>query len=1027
LTLSSYDPPAAPRRYRRLLGGGVATIALLLVGGAWLARQRIAIHFVDDYLAAARVPATYSITRLDPFTQRIENVRLGDPAHPDLIARRIDLGWRYGLTGPVLRSVDAEGVRLKADWRDGRLSLGAIDRLLPKASSGGTSLPDLRLSLTDTQVVLATAAGMIDASVNGSGDLARNYSATVAARAPNLAFGGCTIERLAARLAIRIVDRAPHLSGPVTVGGAGCPGQSIAVGPGRVRADVHIVRGLDRASGAVTLAGFAGHGGMARFGALGGTIGINGGAEGVGGRIDVRAMGVAAPVVRARSARIAGDYRILPRERSFAGAIMGAGVTVRRDIPATIRSAAHAAVGTPLAPIGRRMGDMLAELLSASDLTAQVAYAGSGDRQSLRIDHALLRSASGGSLDLGGSVAQDGRGWRLDGRLAGSAVPKVVFHASQAGGGPITALVRSDPYAAGGARLALAPLRIVVERSATTFATVATIDGPVGAGRIEGLTLPLAGRIDRGGAFRIGEGCIPIAFRKIEVAALRLEPARISVCGQPFVRRDADGALHVGAETHEVALRGALGSTPLTLRAAHLRLSDTDAFSAEQLDVALGADDDPTRLAIATLDGHIGPDGVKGLFAGAAGSIRHVPLALAGATGSWTLDRGALRLDGALGVTDRAAAARFSPLASGDVVLTLIGGRIDATASLREPRRSAAVAAITLRHDLGTGIGGARIDVPGITFVRNGLQPEHLTPLTLGVVANVAGTVSGSGRIDWTSSDIASSGDFATDRIDLAAAFGPVTGLSGTIHFIDLLGFVTAPHQEARIAEINPGVIVANGVAHYQLLAGDRVKVEHARWPFAGGALSLDPTTLDFTHSADRRLTFHIDKLDAASFIQQLDFPNISATGTFDGRLPMIFDDTGGRIEGGTLKSDGGGSLAYVGELSNAQLGTMGKLAFDALKAIRYSTLDISLDGKLDGEIVSRVRFEGVRQATGDRGFVARLIRNLPFLFNIQIRAAFRGLVGSAQSYVNPALLLQPPSQGAAKPAVQPADSAPVR
>ena len=158
--------------------------------------------------------------------------------------------------------------------------------------------------------------------------------------------------------------------------------------------------------------------------------------------------------------------------------------------------------------------------------------------------------------------------------------------------------------------------------------------------------------------------------------------------------------------------------------------------------------------------------------------------------------------------------------------------------------------------------------------------------------------------------------------------------------------------------------------------------------------------------AAERRLAFRVDGLDAAAFIQQLDFPNIAATGTFDGRLPILFDQAGGRIEGGALGSRGPGTLA-----------------FDALKKVRYSELTISLDGKLDGEIVSRVKFDGVRQATGERGLVAGMIRNLPFRFNIQIRAPFRGLVGSARSYADPALLLQRDPAAA----VQPPESAPVR
>ena len=221
---------------------------------------------------------------------------------------------------------------------------------------------------------------------------------------------------------------------------------------------------------------------------------------------------------------------------------------------------------------------------------------------------------------------------------------------------------------------------------------------------------------------------------------------------------------------------------------------------------------------------------------------------------------------------------------------------------------------------------------------------------------------------------------------------------------------------------------VTNGVVHYQLTGRDRVHVEDAHWPFAGGDLRLDPTTLDFGAEVERHLTFRIAGLDAAAFVQQLDFPNISATGTFDGVLPMIFDHSGGRIEGGTIIArKSGGSLAYVGELSNADIGAMGKLAFDALKAIRYSALDISLDGRLDGEMVSRVRFTGVREATPEQSLVTRLIRNLPFRFNIQIRAPFRGLVGSARAYIDPRLLLtQIPPKPAPSP-IQPSDSGPVR
>jgi hypothetical protein len=103
------------------------------------------------------------------------------------------------------------------------------------------------------------------------------------------------------------------------------------------------------------------------------------------------------------------------------------------------------------------------------------------------------------------------------------------------------------------------------------------------------------------------------------------------------------------------------------------------------------------------------------------------------------------------------------------------------------------------------------------------------------------------------------------------------------------------------------------------------------------------------------------------------------------------------------------GTLSYVGPVSNEQLGAMGRLAFDALKNLQYKCLTILMDGALDGEMVTNVVFNGVNrgQIGGAPPGLARNFTGLPFIFNVRIAAPFRGLLGTAQSFIDPSTLIQ--------------------
>ena len=84
-------------------------------------------------------------------------------------------------------------------------------------------------------------------------------------------------------------------------------------------------------------------------------------------------------------------------------------------------------------------------------------------------------------------------------------------------------------------------------------------------------------------------------------------------------------------------------------------------------------------------------------------------------------------------------------------------------------------------------------------------------------------------------------------------------------------------------ATVNPGITVADGVVHYQLLPHNHVKIESGEWPFMGGRLILHETVLDFSQHSAKHLTFELQGFNAKMFVDSLGFNGFELTGIFDG------------------------------------------------------------------------------------------------------------------------------------------------
>ncbi|HEX7851061.1 MAG TPA: YdbH domain-containing protein [Sphingomonas sp.] len=1036
MTDSAPDIPRRSRAGRIRFRLGIALGLLLVVlAGLWLARKPVAEHFIDDALSRANVPARYVIEDLALGHQRLTDIVVGDPTHPDLVADWVEVQTSVDFGGAHVTGVRAGHVRARGRIVDGALSLGSLDGLIPKGKGGAFRLPAIDLDLQDGRLRLEAPQGVVGVKASGSGRLDGGFQGQVAAISERIASGSCAAALAAAALRIDIRSDAIHLRGPVRAGQAGCNGS----GATRFRADIDaaVAPGFDRWNGHANLAADRATAPSFDAEAIAGSLGFAGTARGIQGKARLTADRLSGAGIAGQAAVIDGAYRYADAKGAFTGKAQVGRAALPGAMRARFLSWGASGTGTPVAPLASQLAGALDAAAREFALTAELSAATDGGRGAVKLSRLLAIAESGASVTLtsrdGAQIVWPNGGVIVRGDLVagGGGLPDLSAHLDQQrAGAPVTGTATMEPYEADGARLALAPVRFSAGLDGRTrIDSVATLSGPLsGGGGVEGLALPLVAQWDGRGALSVNPACAPLAVARLRLSGVDARGLRTQLCPvDGAMVRIANGRIGGGAVARDLRLGGALGGSPFTLTAAQatVRLGDRS-FALDKVGLRLGAPDRLTRLDIATLEGGFGPS-IGGTFGDAGGQIGAIPLILSQAAGTWRMENRRLLVGGALMVTDAASDPRFKQMAGRDVSLTLADNRIAATGKLTTTDGAVKVADVAIVHDLSSGAGSADIGVTGLTFAK-GFQPDVLTPLTYGVIADVVATVTGNGHIAWTSQAVTSTGIFRTQNANLAAAFGPVTGLSGEIRFTDLLNMVSAPNQIATVKTIDTGIAVSDGLVHYQLLGPARIQVADARWPFAGGQLDLAPTLLDFADPGGRHLTFRLTAVDAAQFLQQFNFKNLNATGVFDGTLPMIFDASGGRIEKGELHvRPGGGTLAYVGQITKEDVGTWGNLAFQALKSLRYRNLDLTLNGPLSGEVITEAHFAGISQGEGTKSnFLIRRLQRLPFVFNVKIRAPFRSLLDSAQSFYDPTLLVKRNlpalirEQNNAHPSVQP-------
>lgn len=999
-----------------------AAIALF---AAWLLRQPLSGAVVARWFASQGIPASYRITALSTDAVSLAGVALGPAAAPDFRAERIDVHIGWSLFRPRVDRVTVVRPMLHAVLGPHGLSLGSLDSFLPAPGALPAPLPDVDLRLVDARATVVTRAGALVITGAGSGRLREGFAGRFLLGDTQLAASACAGRLPGATFAVSTTHDNVRIVGSGAAAQLACAGR-VAAEHISWRADVYLPPKLDHYT--VRLAVRTGLARADDFAASELDVTAEGTAPAlagpVAGAFTLAAHAATSPSAHSVQVLAHGTYRFDAASGDMdAKARVGAAKS-RVTLPLRrLRAEGARFAGTLVMPLA---GQLAARLDAASgdfDARGSIALARREGVTTATLTGVALTAATGARLVQTGNIVLTGTAVGIDGgvALSGGGLPAATLNGTgrwQAGAAAGGVTLATTRWAVRGAAVEISKVVVAAMPGGVTVAGHIRVGGALGGGIVaSALDVPVDAQIGRNGDIVFGKHCLPVEWSSLARGDALLAAGRITMCPSAGAMLTIAGdRLRGGATADGIAVHGHVKSAgfALTVRPLRLALSGTRSRPRVELAPVTMAGQFGARRARATVAGAFAvADGSgRGRLDGAALDDPANPVDIDEGAATWRLASARIDLAGAtVRISDRMTRRRFQPLRVVGGTATLVNGVVLAQGDFQLASTKARLGHFEARYDSAGERGTARLDTGTLTFGPT-LQPVDISENLRGIVANVRGPVAATGVVDWTATGTTSRGTLRIDNLALATeALGPVDGIAGTIVFDDLLALTTPPGQSLRIARIHPGVVVDDGVVVFRMLGPDAAAIDNIRWPYAGGTLTLAPVTIR-AGDARRDFLLAVDGIDAQQFLQRFEIKNLNVTGRFDGRLPLVFADGKGRITSGRLVArNGGGMVQYVGEIGGEQIGAAARLTFDALRRLRYHELTLDLDGDLDGELVTQVRFTGSNEAAAalPGGPIPLKVTGLPFRFGITVRAPFRALLGTAASFSDVRPLLHAP------------------
>ena len=300
-----------------------------------------------------------------------------------------------------------------------------------------------------------------------------------------------------------------------------------------------------------------------------------------------------------------------------------------------------------------------------------------------------------------------------------------------------------------------------------------------------------------------------------------------------------------------------------------------------------------------------------------------------------------------------------------------------------------------IQHEWASATGQASLRTGALTVEPGGLQLAQILPSIASLAQNSAGGADADGEVRWSKAGLAP----ITATVALRdLSFEPeglprIEGLTTQIRFDDFLNLTSLPDQIVRVLRIEGPLPLENGEIRFQMKKDGIVDISSARWPFAGGFLTLRPAQWRLDGEPND-IVIEAAAIDLAPLAQMLKLNDVDLTGIINGAVPIRIAGEDLAVEKGLLSAGGAGRVRYAGAVGAQAASAAGaaKLAFDGLSDFAYDLLSAELNGKLNGPMRLDLVLEGRNPA---------LLYGHPIRYEIGVEADFAQLLAQTSASLN--------------------------